>query len=116
MMESRCSRFQTWFRADHTRTIAAVTKPLFMRIRLSQAFIVFGLCFTTIAAQNTPAGQQLPLLGFDRDGSARERAIEKQFDGFIKKDDLRDWMKRLSARPHHLGSAYDKDNAEFMAG
>ena len=24
-------------------------------------------------------------------------------------------MKRLSARPHHLGSAYDKENAEFIA-
>src|SRR5262249_28235385 len=26
------------------------------------------------------------------------------------------WMKRLSARPHHLGSAYDKENADFIAG
>jgi N-acetylated-alpha-linked acidic dipeptidase len=24
------------------------------------------------------------------------------------------YMKRLSARPHHVGSAYDKDNAEWM--
>jgi len=25
-----------------------------------------------------------------------------------------EYMKRLSARPHHVGSAYDKDNAEWM--
>ena len=25
-----------------------------------------------------------------------------------------DYMRRLSARPHHLGSAYDKDNAEWI--
>ena len=25
-------------------------------------------------------------------------------------------MKRLSARPHHVGSPYDHDNAEFLAG
>ena len=25
-------------------------------------------------------------------------------------------MKRLSARPHHVGSPYGKENAEFMAG
>src|SRR5262245_22921728 len=25
-----------------------------------------------------------------------------------------DYMKRLTARPHHVGSAYDKDNAEWM--
>ena len=25
-----------------------------------------------------------------------------------------EYMKRLSARPHHVGSAYDKDNAEWI--
>src|SRR6476646_7673006 len=25
-----------------------------------------------------------------------------------------EYMKRLTARPHHVGSAYDKDNAEWM--
>src|SRR5262249_14653484 len=59
---------------------------------------------------------QPPLLGFTRDTSDRERSLERQFDSLIRSDDLRDWMKRLSARPHHLGSAYGKDNAEFMAG
>ena len=83
-----------------------------MRIRLPQFAIILGLCITALYAQTGPAGQQLPLLGFDPDGSSRERALEKQFDSVIKKDDLRDWMKRLSARPHHLGSAYDKENAE----
>src|SRR5215510_3639077 len=87
-----------------------------MHIRPVQFVLILGLCITALYAQKEPAGQQSPLLGFDRDGSARERALEKQFDSFIKKEDLRDWMKRLSAHPHHLGSAYDKENAEFMAG
>jgi N-acetylated-alpha-linked acidic dipeptidase len=73
------------------------------------------LLATSLVAQ-TPRPAQQPILGFDQDGSAKQRALEKQFDSFINKDDLRDWMKRLSARPHHLGSAYDKDNADFMAG
>jgi len=86
-----------------------------MRIRLLQFVLILDLCITALYAQKEPAGQQSPLLGFDRDGSSHERALEKQFDSFVKKDDLRDWMKRLSARPHHLGSAYDKENAEFIA-
>jgi N-acetylated-alpha-linked acidic dipeptidase len=86
-----------------------------MHIRPLQFVIILGLCITAVYAQKEPAGQQSPLLGFDRDGSGRERALEKQFDSFIKSDNLRDWMKRLSARPHHLGSAYDKENAEFIA-
>src|SRR5499426_3780118 len=86
-----------------------------MRIRLLQFVLILGLCITALYAQKEPAGQQSQLLGFDRDASGRERALEKQFDSFIKSDNLRDWMKRLSARPHHLGSAYDKENAEFIA-
>src|SRR2546430_14850746 len=27
---------------------------------------------------------------------------------------MRDAMQRLSARPHHVGSPYDKDNAEWI--
>lgn len=67
---------------------------------------------TTILAQ-TPADP--PMLGFSSAGAAKERALEAQFDSSLKRDELRDWMKRLSARPHHLGSAYDHDNAEFIA-
>jgi N-acetylated-alpha-linked acidic dipeptidase len=87
-----------------------------MRIGLRPSFIAICFCAASVLAQSTPAGQQATLSGFDRDATTRERALEKQFDSFIKKDDLRDWMKRLTARPHHLGSAYDKENADFIAG
>ena len=55
------------------------------------------------------------MLGFTAANAAKERALEAQFDSSLNRDDLREWMKRLSARPHHLGSAYDKENAEFIA-
>ncbi|HKO54975.1 MAG TPA: transferrin receptor-like dimerization domain-containing protein, partial [Thermoanaerobaculia bacterium] len=44
-----------------------------------------------------------------------ERALEAQFDKMISRENMRAWMQRLSARPHHLGSAYGKQNAEFIA-
>lgn len=86
------------------------------RFRLLQSLIVACLSLGVVSAQNAPAVQQRLLMGFDRDGSDRERAVEKQFDTFLKKENLREWMKRLSARPHHLGSPYDKENADFIAG
>ncbi len=46
---------------------------------------------------------------------APTREIEARFDALLRADNLRDWMKRLAARPHHLGSPYDKENAEFIA-
>jgi len=56
-----------------------------------------------------------PLFGFTAQSSQQQRALERDFDAKLNPQHLRDWMQRLSARPHHLGSAYDKANAEFLA-
>ena len=81
--------------------------------RILQSVAVFSFCISVISAQNGP---QRVLMGFEREGSDRERDLEKQFDSYLKRDNLREWMKRLSARPHHLGSPYGKENADFIAG
>src|SRR5215470_6425781 len=39
---------------------------------------------------------------------------EAKFRGSIDTANIRESMQRLSARPHHVGSPYDKDNAEWM--
>ncbi len=44
-----------------------------------------------------------------------EKTLESRFDQLLKADNLRDWMKRLTARPHHVGSPYGKENADFIA-
>lgn len=56
-----------------------------------------------------------PILGFSGTRLAEERTLETKFDSSLRRDDLREWMKRLSAHPHHVGSPYDKANAEFIA-
>jgi N-acetylated-alpha-linked acidic dipeptidase len=56
------------------------------------------------------------MLGFsDPRRAAEERALEKRFDSLLRKENLETWMKRMSARPHHLGSPFDKENAELIA-
>src|ERR1051325_724512 len=55
-----------------------------------------------------------PILGFSSADVAKEHSLEAQFDSHLNPADLRAWMERLSARPHHLGSAYDHDNALFI--
>ncbi len=55
------------------------------------------------------------LLGFSAESSAREVELEGKFRGIPSTDSLRSYLRRLSARPHHIGSAYDKDNAEWLA-
>ncbi|MDK1022694.1 MAG: transferrin receptor-like dimerization domain-containing protein [Gammaproteobacteria bacterium] len=55
------------------------------------------------------------LLGFDAAGSEAHRKLVNQFDTYLRPEDLRKWMQHLSARPNHLGSAYGKQNAEYIA-
>lgn len=73
------------------------------------------LLATTIFAQTMPRMSQ-DILGFASTSAARQVALETRFDANVSSDNLREWMKRLSARPHHIGSAYNKQNADFIAG
>src|SRR5262245_4574641 len=59
--------------------------------------------------------EEKSLLGFGGTSATEQRSLETRFDAQIRADNLRDWMKRLAARPHHLGSPYDKENADFIA-
>jgi N-acetylated-alpha-linked acidic dipeptidase len=84
-----------------------------MRYLFSRPLLIFCLSFSFLI--QVDAIDDRPLLGFGRESAAQQRSTEAQFDASLKKDNLRDWMKRLSARPHHLGSPYGKENAEFIA-
>jgi N-acetylated-alpha-linked acidic dipeptidase len=55
-----------------------------------------------------------PILGYGNAASARESDLEKQFRDGVEASNIQEYLKRLSARPHHVGSPYDKDNAEWM--
>ncbi len=56
----------------------------------------------------------LPLTGYSATSSATERDWETKFRALPSSDNLREDMRRLSARPHHVGSPYDKENAEWI--
>ena len=46
---------------------------------------------------------------------AADPSWEEKFRAIPSPQNLRDYMQRLTARPHHVGSPYDKDNAEWIA-
>src|SRR5437868_1960384 len=41
-------------------------------------------------------------------------SVEEKFRALPEPNNIRENMRRLSARPHHVGSPYDKDNAEWL--
>ena len=56
-----------------------------------------------------------PLFGYSAESSRTERQWEEKLRAIPSPDNLRSYMQRLSARPHNVGSPYDKDNAEWIA-
>src|SRR5437867_8389176 len=62
----------------------------------------------------TEASDEAPLQGYSAEGSRVQRGWEAKFRAIPSAASMREYMQRLSARPHHVGSPYDKDNAEWM--
>jgi len=52
--------------------------------------------------------------GYSSSGTTAERDWEARFRAIPNPTNLRAYMQRLSAHPHHVGSPYDKDNAEWI--
>ena len=54
------------------------------------------------------------LVGYSPRSSQTERDWEAKFRAIPDPVTIRESMRRLSARPHHVGSPYDQDNAEWI--
>lgn len=64
--------------------------------------------------QGTNAQTSPTIAGYSKASVASEITLEKRFQDGIVPGNIRENMRRLSARPHHVGSPYDKDNAEWI--
>jgi len=85
-----------------------------MNRRVIIAVVLFaGLSLAPIGT-NVVADEQ-PLFGYSTESSRTERQWEEKLRAIPSPDNLRAYMQRLSARPHNVGSPYDKDNAEWIA-
>src|ERR1700732_3818130 len=61
----------------------------------------FGALLAAVTA--SPAPQSPPA-----------RSWDESFRSLPQPANIKSYMQRLSARPHHVGSAYDRDNAEWI--
>jgi N-acetylated-alpha-linked acidic dipeptidase len=82
-------------------------------------FFAIVLIFTLVVPSlllgaDQAGGSQAGLVGYSPRASQSEREWEAKFRAIPDPANLREYMRRLSARPHHVGSPYDKDNAEWI--
>ncbi|HKI11774.1 MAG TPA: M28 family metallopeptidase [Candidatus Acidoferrum sp.] len=80
---------------------------------LVSGVVLAGISLAPIRAH--VAADDKPLYGYSAESSRIERQWEEKLRAIPNTENLRAYMQRLSARPHHVGSAYDKDNAEWIA-
>ena len=89
-------------------------------MRLFKSFFSPILIFSFLqygTAQQTAlsaTASQKALTGYTTESSRNEQQWEQKFRAIPEPEQLRENMRRLSAFPHHVGSAYDKDNAEWI--
>jgi N-acetylated-alpha-linked acidic dipeptidase len=80
--------------------------------------LCFAIVITQILSAQTESEKKRTedsnLLGYSSQSSQQQKDWEKKFRDGIVPDNIRENMRRLSARPHHVGSPYDKDNAEWI--
>jgi len=75
------------------------------------------LCLSALSAfllTTAACAEDAPLRGFKPESSLKEREWEEKLRAIPSADRLRESMKLLSARPHHVGSAYGRQNAEWI--
>src|SRR5215469_17023436 len=78
---------------------------------MRRAIACFTLLASTAYAVNTG---EITLRGYTSEHATAEVQWEQKFRQVPDPARVRENMRRMSARPHHVGSPYDKDNAEWL--
>lgn len=82
---------------------------------MAMRVLLASILVTATAAASAAAAQEAPLVGFGPAASSTERELEQRADASIASADLDGWLKRLASAPNHVGSAHNRENAEFIA-
>jgi N-acetylated-alpha-linked acidic dipeptidase len=83
--------------------------------RISASLLIALFSAQPLLATNTTTNNSTDAMyGYSPSHAATEREWETKFRSMPDPKVMRDAMQRLSARPHNVGSPYDKDNAEWL--
>jgi N-acetylated-alpha-linked acidic dipeptidase len=70
--------------------------------------LTFCVTTTTLMAQSS-------VMGFADDTAKAQLKLESDYDKLLNANNLDEWMKYMTAEPHHVGSPYDKKVVDFVA-
>lgn len=82
--------------------------------RCAAVVLIIVLTFPSLSFGADEKATENTLTGYSPQSTQSERDWETKFRTVPDPANLKEYMRRLSARPHHVGSPYDKDNAEWI--
>jgi N-acetylated-alpha-linked acidic dipeptidase len=86
-----------------------------MKIRwLSGLLLLVAPSIAVLSEPDSSSPATATMLGYSAQGALLQGQWERKFKDGVSAANIRENMRRLSARPHHVGSPYDKDNAEWI--
>lgn len=68
---------------------------------------LFLLFFASTSAQNS-------IIGFSSDNAAQQLKLESSFEKNLNAANLDNWMQRMSAEPHWVGTKFGEENAKWI--
>lgn len=79
---------------------------------MKSIFYTLLLFFISLQLVNA---QQKPIMGFTEENAKEQLEKEATFDALLNANNLDKWMKYMTAKPHHVGSPYDKKVVDYIA-
>jgi N-acetylated-alpha-linked acidic dipeptidase len=76
-------------------------------LRNTISLILFLFFFSFLSAQNS-------VIGFSTDNAAEQLKLESAFEKNLNATNLDNWMQRMAAEPHWVGTKYGEDNAKWI--
>ncbi len=101
-------------RQSHFALADIIGAHLLVERNCMRRFAAVVLAFALTIPSVSLGADTAPLAGFSAQSSQAERDWETKFRAIPDPANLRETMRLLSARPHHVGSPYDKQNAEWI--
>lgn len=69
--------------------------------------LLFTLFLISLSAQNS-------IIGFTPENANEQAKLEAAFEGKLNASNLDQWMQRMSAEPHWVGTEYGEENAKWI--
>jgi N-acetylated-alpha-linked acidic dipeptidase len=95
-------------------SVFVLSLPLWVMIRAVHPAPSWAGPARAFSGRGADSSDSAALAGYSADAARAERDWETKFRAIPSPENMRNYMQRISARPHHVGTEYDRANAEWI--